>query len=147
MIIKDLWYAIKVCRKYGIKFRTHFHDKTHAYATFNDYTGLKKITISLANPNFMQDFLHELGHLLSYTRKVRKDIDINDYLSFAENQMVEETQAWLFSKRVMGARFSKEWALSCLHSYSRFHYFRKVKPYQVVEYTDKLVKCFNRIEE
>ncbi len=147
MIIKDWWYATKVCRKYGIKLRTHFHDKTHAYATFNDYTGLKKITISLVNPNFMQDFLHELGHLLSFTRKAGKGVDIGDYLSVAENQMIEETQAWLFSKRVMKSKFSKKWALSCLHSYSRFHYFKKVSPYRVVEYTDNLVKCFNRIEK
>lgn len=147
MIIKDWWYAYKVCKKYGIKLKFTANGKAYAYASFNPDTGFKLICVDLRDPDFKQTFLHELSHILSFTRKTKRDVCLHLWLANLNNKMREETQAWVFGKRVMKSQFKSSLALSCLKSYSANHYRWKLTHNDTQKYTDNLVNCFKRIEK
>lgn len=54
MIIKDWWYAYKVCKKYGIKWKL-CGDGEYDWRDMS-------ISVSPFRENFMSVFLHEIGH-------------------------------------------------------------------------------------
>ncbi len=143
-IIKDWMYAISACKKYGIKWNPWFGLK-HAQASFCYGRRKNIIAINPFYPNFKQTFLHELSHILSFTRMDNKGIDLDLHLADFHKKMVEETKAWVFGKRIMKGDFDSSVAKSCLQSYTRNHY-AIVCSDEVTSYTDTVYKCLSKFD-
>lgn len=122
MIIKDWWYAIKVCRKYGIFWNPFCTNKYAEFIfSYNPARGIRSQTIRI-NPfyhNFTDAFLHEVGHLFWYRNLFNKSESVHDFENKIESYDVlhKEFVAWRYSKLVRKDRFNSKIARKCFMSY------------------------------
>lgn len=113
-------YAYNICKKYNITLNPFFG---LSHAEFNFRYGLKykksKSTI-LINPfyqDFLQSFLHEVGHCLRHRRVYNKANSVEIYEINVSDTMKEEYIAWKFSKRVLKDQFNKNNARNMFKTY------------------------------
>ncbi len=120
MLLKDWWYAFKVCRKYGISWNPFFK-RTHGEYVFsyNMESRWNRCRINL-NPfyeNFMDTFLHEVGHCLLTRKMFKYSYTELDFALDKSEYFQEEYDAWKFAKRVLKKRFNSSWAQQCFKTY------------------------------
>lgn len=121
MIIKDWWYAIKVCRKYGIKWNP-FHTGRYACFNFSYYILYRKSKCVISiNPfykkGFLDSFMHEVGHCLRMRREYRKAKNVEEFEDAISDCFYEEYSAWKFAKRTRKSSFNKKRAVSFFQTY------------------------------
>ena len=144
MIISDWWYAIKVCRKYGIRWNPFFK-MTHAQIDFSywDFGKGTKTTISI-NPfyeKFLDSFLHEVGHYICWRKALSESEE--KFQQFIGNTLLNEYKAWQFSKLVLKHRFDKPRARSMFKTYFPV----QAKAVGCVQAADDYYKFDRRIEK
>lgn len=121
MIIKDWWYAVKVCRKYGIKWNPFF-TPTHAEFLFSYKLNYKQSQCTVKiNPfykkGFLDSFMHEIGHCLRFRREYQKTTNIKGFESAISDCLYEEYSAWKFAKRTRKHSFNNKRAASFFQTY------------------------------
>lgn len=162
--IKDWWYAILVCRKYGIRWNP-FRSLGNASfrVTWNGARELtyKKIHMSPFYPNFLGTFMHEVGHLILYKqgtainlyvegkKKILLDSDVLVYKNQCFlNLLVEESLASRFSRKATKQRADVKDLVTAFNAYTSHGYSRLVKnPISIDKLTDTVYTCTKRIEK
>jgi len=113
-------YAYKVCKKYDISLNP-FHTLSHAAFEFSYWRNYKKskstIHINLFYHDFLQSFLHEVGHCLRHRRAYNKATSCENYEQSVSDTMKEEYIAWKFSKRTLKSNFNKTRARDMFKTY------------------------------
>lgn len=121
MIIKDWWYAYKVCKKYKITWNP-FHTRKYAQFSFSYYIACKRSSsVIRINPfypkGFMDSFMHEVGHVLRMRRQYRKAVNVGAFEEAVSDKLYEEYSAWKFAKRTRQDAFNKKRAVSFFQTY------------------------------
>jgi len=139
MNIKDWWYAYKVCKKYGIRWKPFCNLKN---ATFHvEWSGsVRNIIKSTINinpfyPNFLTVFMHEVGHCRLYKRGVAQRLyTCAEYSRKFEREsiylggklllplLVEESLASRFSRKALRGRANVAYLVSGYQTYSAAGY-------------------------
>ena len=147
MIIKDWWYAYKVCKKYGIKWNP-FHTNKYAMFRFSYYINCKmhKSTIKI-NPfypkGFMDSFMHEVGHILRMRRQYSKAVSVADFEKSTSDTLYEEYSAWKFAKRTRRESFNKQRAVKFFQTY----FPKQAEAVGSIVAADQFYKMSRRIEK
>ena len=120
-IIKDWIFAIKVCKKYGIKWNP-FKKHDCAEFEFTYWYEYKKyesvIKISPFYPKFIDSFMHEVGHCLYHRKLYMKSENHKEYEANANYfKLKDEYLAWRFAKLVLKQRFDKNRARNMFKTY------------------------------
>ncbi len=109
-----------MCRKYGIRWNPFFK-RTHGEYVFNynveSRWNKSKINLNPFYENFMDTFLHEVGHCLLTRKMFKQSNNIKEFEIKKYNYFQEEFEAWKFAKRVLKKRFNKSWARKCFMTY------------------------------
>lgn len=162
--IKDWWYAILVCRKYGIRWNPFRGlDNASFRVTWNGTKELthKKIHMSPFYPNFLGTFMHEVGHLVLYKQGTainllvegkKKIIQEEGVLVYRGqhflNLLVEESLASRFSRKATKQRADVKDLVTAFNTYTAHGYARLVKnPSSIAKLTDTVYGCLRRIEK
>lgn len=147
MIIKDWWYAIKVCRKYKVTWNPFFHRKYAMYKIWYNDSGISENRIYI-NPfytGFLDSFMHEVGHLVWYRKTAKKSKTVEEFESTIENtdDLDSEFIAWRYAKLARKKSFNSKrarWMFST--------YFPKfAKQVGAVQAADKYYRYDRRIEK
>lgn len=120
-LVKDWWYAYKVCRKKNIRWNP-FWFKNYACNWFEYSNGPSKnckstININPFYNNFKEVFLHEVGHSIYNVKAYNKAKNIREYEENTDDFLKEEYLCWRFAKKVMKAGFNKKYAQNCFMTY------------------------------
>lgn len=143
MIIKDWWYAIKVCRKYRIVWNP-FRDLSNASfrVWWDDDKKLTKKVIHMSPffPNFLETFMHEVGHITLYKRgtyhKLQRAATANlkrEHASIWLNGklllplLVEESLASRYARKALKGRADFEDLVKAFQTYSAYGYKQILK--------------------
>jgi hypothetical protein len=168
MIISDWWYAIKVCRKYGIKWNPFRKlDNASYYMEFGlDKKVVKsKIHMSPFYPNFLTVFMHEVGHCSLHRRgatdRLYSCAEVNrkyEHESLWHRGklllplLVEESLASRFSRKALKQKANVEYLVKAFQTYSSVGYseFLSTTPEDartITRLTDVVEKGIRRIEK
>lgn len=163
MIIKDWWYAIKVCRKYKIKWNPFRKlDNASYWVRWNKNRVLteKKIHMSPFYPQFLETFMHEVGHIVLYKRGVAIDLFLNGKMKIQEgddtityggkhflNLLVEESLASRFARKSLKGKANTKDLITAFNTYSSWGYSKTTDALMIVKLTDTVAKCTRRIEK
>lgn len=168
MIIKDWFYAIAVCRKYGIIWNP-IRDRSNASFWFRSRDGAMLEQIIHMNPfypNFREVFMHEVGHLWLHRTGRAKTLYKKDEVNrrFFEKESLwlsgtpllplldEESLASRYSIKSMRGRANKAALIEAFKTYTSFGYrqFLKTTPSDantITRLTDKVERCIKRISK
>jgi hypothetical protein len=99
-MIKDWWYAIKVCRKYKITWNPFRKLDNASYGVWWDGDG--KITRTVIHmspffPKFIETFMHEVGHITLYKRGTAQKL----YMAAKSNLKYEKESIWFGGKLLL----------------------------------------------
>lgn len=100
MKIFDCWYAIKVCRKYGIRWNPLHKLDCASYRVAWDGSGEiteSSVSINPFHPNFLTVFMHEVGHCRLYKKGTAQKI----YKRAELNRRFEQESIWLDGKLLL----------------------------------------------
>lgn len=165
MLIKDWWYAIKVCKKYGIRWNPfRSFENASFWARWDDSGKIveSKIHMNPFYPHFLETFMHEVGHLTLHRRgvidKIYDDAEVNCIESGTQPMrlgsrlllplLVEESLASRFSRKALKGRADTNYLVKCFQSYCCSGYSAKWKDAETtVKLTDTVEKCIRRIEK
>jgi hypothetical protein len=163
MIIKDWWYAYKVCRKYGIQWNPFRGTDNASFSVRWDGDRVlteKKIHMSPFYPHFLETFMHEVGHILLYKRGTAIDLfldgkkkiqDGNDAMTHRGrcflNLLVEESLASRFARKSLKGKADTRDLVTAFNTYSAWGYSRQIDAPTVTKLTDTVAKCTRRIEK
>lgn len=140
-MIKDWWYAIKVCRKYGIVWNP-FRDLSNAsFRVWWDNSGKiikTRIHMSPFYPNFLETFMHEVGHYTLYKRgtaqKLYRDVDAYEKCDqlcigdvFLLTLLIEESLASRFARKALKGKADVDDLVKAFQTYSSAGYKRIMK--------------------
>jgi len=120
MKILDWWYAICVCKKYGIKWNPFFK-MTRAEYCFS--YGLFGVTSKIhMNPFYeggLDSFMHEVGHCLWYKKLWASSKSIEDFEQKSDSTCILEKEyiAWRFAKLARRGRFNHKRAQRMFGTY------------------------------
>lgn len=159
-LIKDWWYAYKVCKKYEIKWNP-FRGLDNASFSCNADTDVYKIHMSPLFPSFKVVFMHEVGHVVSFKRNYW-----HDHMTFGMNNELKgymvESNHRLFMGTLKEEAFASRFSGKCnkgrdvsylskaFITYTSYG-FRLMDFYGVdseikMKYIDTVAKCIRRIE-
>lgn len=163
MKIKDWWYAYKVCRKYGIKwnpFRILDNASFSVRWDNNRVLTEKNVHMSPFYPNFLETFMHEVGHILLYKRGTAIDLFLDgkkriktgdDEITHKGrhflNLLVEESLASRFARKALKDRCDTKDLVTAFNTYSSWGYLRQLDATTIMKLTDTVAKCTRRIEK
>lgn len=163
MIIKDWWYAYRVCKKYGIKWNPFRKlDNASFWVRWDDNRVLteKKIHMSPFYPHFLETFMHEVGHILLYKRGIainlfldgKKKIQAGDDAITHKgrhflNLLVEESLASRFARKSLKGKANTKDLIIAFNTYSSWGYSRAIDAPTIVKLTDTVEKCTRRIDK
>lgn len=120
MLIKDWWYALKVCRKYGIRWDPFFGlAKAECWFAWWENYKKYKTTIKI-NPfytGFLDSFMHEVGHHIRHRDCYMKASSIAEYEESVSDSLKEEFKAWRYSKLALRGRFNNDRARAMFSTY------------------------------
>ena len=122
-IIKDWLIAIRICRKYNIKWNP-IHNLKNAECLYSFGNYEKVISINPFYPKFIDSFVHEVGHLRRWDKiykrckvnKINRE-PINLFHTLTDCILKEEYMAWKYSKRFLKGRFDRPRAKTMFKSY------------------------------
>jgi hypothetical protein len=168
MIIKDWWYAYKVCKKYKITWNPFRKLDNASYRVEFDYEGKivkSKIHMSPFYPNFLTTFMHEVGHYTLHKRgTVNKLHHCAEHNRKFEGEsiwykgklllplLVEESLASRFSRKALKGKANTQYLVKAFQTYSCIGYteFLNCVPEDartITRLTDFVEKAIRRIEE
>ena len=164
--LKEWIYAIRVCKKYGIKwnpFRGLDNASFSVSWDTNQKLTVKKIHMSLFYPYFLQTFMHEVGHIVLYKqgkairlylegkKRINEDFDaiVFDGKCFL-NTLTEESLASRFSRKALRGKVDTKELVESFNTYSAWGYSRLKRKSQfdaklLMELTDRVEKCTRSI--
>lgn len=169
MIIKDWWYAFKVCRKYGIKWNPFRKMDNASYLVeFGILSGKvvkSSIHMSPFYPNFLTVFMHEVGHCSLHIRGTtaklyrcaeasrkfeRESVWYKGKLLLP--LLVEESLASRFSRKALKGKADTKYLVKAFQTYSSLGYteFLHTTPEDartITRLTDFVAKGIRRIEK
>lgn len=100
MKIQDWWYAVKVCRKYKIKWNPFRKlDNASFWVSWDGGGEITESSISINPfcPNFLTVFMHEVGHCRLYKKGTTQRI----YKRAKLNRRFEQESIWLDGKLLL----------------------------------------------
>ena len=163
MTIKDWWYAYKVCRKYKIKWNPFRGTDNASFSVRWDGQRVltdKEIHMSPFYPNFLETFMHEVGHIVLYKRGTaidlfldgKKKIQTGDAVIMHKgrhflNLLVEESLASRFARKSLKGKCNTKDLVIAFNTYSSWGYLRQIDAPTVMKLTDTVAKCIRRIEK
>lgn len=143
VIMKDWWYAIKVCMKYGIIWNP-FRDLSNASfrVWWDDDKKLTRKVIHMSPffPEFLGTFMHEVGHITLYKRgtyhKLQRAAKTN--LRYERESiwldgklllplLVEESLASRFARKALRSKANVEDLVKAFQTYSAYGYRQILK--------------------
>lgn len=105
-LLGEWWYAVKVCFKYKILWNP-FRDLSNAsfYCKYNNEGEVshKIVNISPFYPNFIDTFMHEVGHLTLYKRGTAQKVH-----ALARANMIYETETIWYNGKILLATLVEE---------------------------------------
>lgn len=123
-LIKDWMLALRVCKKYGIKWNPFKNMKgAECVYSFDNYS--KKVLINPFYPKFIDSFMHEVGHLRRWDKIYKRCITnrsldpVESFHLCTDCILKEEYMAWKYSKRFLKESFDKKRAKLYFKSYYR----------------------------
>lgn len=139
MIIKDWWYAIKVCRKYGIRWIPR-GDGNYNWT-------YRTVSVNPFRKNFLDVFLHEIGHHVDH--RIRNyDFFLHPYgLRYRDTgrniyrSMNAEGNASRFAAKT--GKANKKFLVKMFNTYSA-EVFRRMDKFIVVNEFSDIVDCVYR---
>lgn len=150
MLIKDWWYAIRVCLKYRIWWNPFCFDGNGHY----HYSGF--VSVSPFSRNFISVFMHEVGHHV-HDKKVRLFsylVANKDELRFTGScrsiYRVLESEALASRFAAKTGKASRKYLVTCFNTYSAAIFCNMSKPIVVNEFSqilDCVYKNSRRIEK
>jgi len=125
MLVKDWWYAYKVCKKYNIRWIPFYG---LSYAEFKGslirFDGRVemfnlRVYVNPFYPKFLDVFMHEVGHCVWYDRQAKKAN--GSYLKAVSlmdrDSLHKEYVAWRYAKLARRGKLHKENAEEAFKTY------------------------------
>ena len=169
MLIKDWWYAINVCRKYGILWNPFRNRRNASFFVRWDRNGKileKKIQINPFRKEFKTTFLHEVGHIFLYTSGIVNKIYHKEdrYRRLFERESLwhggrllsgllkEESLAFRFARKAMKGKANIPYLVRSFQTYSALGYSEFLHSHSedantLTRHTDRVCRGIKRIEK